>query len=64
MSVSFVLRSTEVVSGTKRDYVSRNMCCLFEISALNFMLGWKLLASSKKVVKVSRPLHVNIVNEP
>ena len=35
--------------------VSKNTCCLVEIWAVNFMLGWKLLASSRKAVKVSRP---------
>ena len=55
VSVGFVYRSTDIVSLTRLDLVSRNTCCLVEISAVNFMLGWKLLASSGKAVKVSRP---------
>ena len=55
VSVGFVYRSTDIVSSTRLDLVSRNTCCLVETSAVNFMLGWKLLASSRKAVKVSRP---------
>ena len=51
----FIYRSTDMVSITSLDLVSKNMCCSFEISAVNIMLGWKLLASSTKVAKVSRP---------
>ena len=54
VSLSFVYRSTDIVSPISLDLVSRNTCCPFEISAVDFMLGWKLLASSRKVVKVSR----------
>ena len=53
--VGFVYRSTDIVSPTRLDLVSRNTCCLVEISAVNFMLGWKLLASSREAVKVLRP---------
>ena len=55
VSVGFIYRSTDMVSITSLDLVSRNMCCSLEISAENIMLGWKLLASSTKVDKVSRP---------
>ena len=54
-SFGFVYRSIDIVSPTRLDLVSRNMCCLVEILAVNFLLGWKLLASSRKVVKISRP---------
>ena len=46
VSVGFVYRSTDIVSPTRLDLVSRNTCCSVEISAVNFMLGWKLLAST------------------
>ena len=54
VSVGFVYRSTDIVSPSRLDLVSRNTCCLVEISAVNYMLGWKLFVSSRKVVKFSK----------
>ena len=50
----FYVQINRCITPIRLDIVSRNTCCLVEISAVNFMLGWKLLASSRKAVKVSR----------
>ena len=55
MSVGLVYRPTTILSSTRHDFVSRKMCSSLETSAVNFIVGRKLLALGKKSSRLSRP---------